>query len=99
MEQGAWLGISSLVVSLAVLIFGLIQYKQVARKDYVDELSARVDKCEEDRAECERARLVEQRARLVAEERCTEMLIESRASADERIALMKEIQELRKRDL
>lgn len=54
---------SSMIVSLAVLVFGAIQYRAVARKDYVDELRGRIESCEkrhrdaeDGRADCERER-------------------------------------------
>lgn len=55
-DFGAWLGICSLVISIAVLVFGALQYKHIARKDFVTELSKRVEKCEEEHGECERER-------------------------------------------
>ena len=51
-----WMAIASLVVALAVLVFGAIQYRAVARKDYVDELSKRIDNCEKRHDASERAR-------------------------------------------
>jgi hypothetical protein len=58
-----WMAASSMAVSLAVLVFGAIQYRAVARKEYVDELSDRVSDCEDKHKEataawheCERER-------------------------------------------
>lgn len=51
--SGQWVAIASLVVALAVLVFGAIQFRVTARKDYVDELSKRVDQCEERHKDCE----------------------------------------------
>jgi hypothetical protein len=78
MDTGAWLGVSSLIVSTAVLVFGLVLIKQAARKDLVDNLTRRVENCEEDHAECER-----ERSRLT---RLTmDLVLESRRLADARI--------------
>jgi hypothetical protein len=61
-----WMAAASLIVSVAVLIFGAIQYRAVARKDYVEELSSRVDDCEErhDRSELAREECERERERL-----------------------------------
>lgn len=59
-DPSQWIMVASTVIStviaLAVLTFGLIQYKQVARKDFVDDLSKRVDQCEANHAACEKER-------------------------------------------
>jgi hypothetical protein len=78
LDPGEWTAYGSLAVSLALVAFALLQYKQTARKDYVDELTRKVDKCETERAELERER-----------ERLTRMTItlleETRRMALERI--------------
>lgn len=58
-----WMAGASMAVSLAVLVFGAIQYRAVARKEYVDELSHRIEDCEKRHEtataswqECERER-------------------------------------------
>lgn len=78
MDVGSWTALASVIISIAVLIFGAMQYRHVARKDYVEELSKRMDKCELDHAECER-----ERTRLT---RLTmELLEDTRRLANERV--------------
>ena len=91
MDLGTWLGISSLIISTAVLAFGLLQYKQVARKDYVDELTRRMLRCETEHAECER-----ERARLT---RLTlELLGDTRRLSDKLLALGARAEDLKPED-
>lgn len=84
-EVGPWIALASLVVSLTVLVFGWIQYRRLARKDYVEALDRelelvrnKADRCEEERhrilakvEECEsgRARLERERLDLLLEVR------------------------------
>lgn len=83
-DLGSWMAISSVVISLAVLIFGLIQYKQVARKDYVEDLTKRVEACEEEHQDCER-----ERTRLL--KLTTELLLDTRRMAEKKIDEQKDI--------
>jgi uncharacterized protein YoxC len=55
-DFGPWIALSSLVVSLVVLVFGLIQFRRLARKDYVEELSAELEQVRERAEGCERER-------------------------------------------
>ena len=74
------------VISVTVLVFGFIQYKQIARKDFVDELSRRVDKCETDHADCER-----ERTRLT--KLTVELLQDSRSLADRLLVAQRELED------
>lgn len=85
MDLGSWIGTSSLALSLAVLVFGLIQYKQMSRKDYVDELSKRIDRCEERHAASERAREDCERDRDRLIRQTTALMMDLRAQADEKL--------------
>lgn len=80
-----WVAISSLVVALAVLIFGAIQYRQAARKEYVEELARRVDECERRHAIAERAREDCERDRERLARLSTDLMLDMRRQADERI--------------
>jgi len=55
-DAGPWIALASLVVSLSVLLFGVIQYRRVARKDYVEELERQLERIEARTIECERER-------------------------------------------
>lgn len=77
---------SSMIVSLAVLIFGAVQYRGSARNEYVQELSARIDECnqrheksESARQECERERERLMRINI-------DLIADSRIAADRRLA-------------
>lgn len=55
-DLGPWIAVASLTISLSVLVFGAIQYRRVARKDYVDELERELRRIEARTTECEVAR-------------------------------------------
>lgn len=55
-DLGPWIAVASLLISLAVLVFGAFQYRQVARKDYVEELERQLGRLERRTEECEAGR-------------------------------------------
>lgn len=83
--SGEWMAVASLVVALAVLVFGAIQYRAVARKDYVDELSKRVDQCEARHAITTRAREDCERERERLLRLNTDLILDLRQQTDARL--------------
>jgi len=55
-DLGPWIALSSLVVSLAGVLFGMIQFRRLARKDYVEELGRELEEVRRRAAECEEGR-------------------------------------------
>ena len=78
MDIDAWLGLSSLAISLGVLVFGAIQYKQTAKREQIADLERELAKCETERADL--------RAECARLTRVTmDLVIETRRLADERL--------------
>lgn len=52
-EAGPWIALSALIVALSTLVFGLFQYRLVARKDYVGQLEGDIDRLDQRAEKCE----------------------------------------------
>lgn len=84
-ELGPWIAASSFILSAAVLLFSAMNFRRMARKDFVDELSGRLDRCEASHAACERARATCETERVRLERLTTTLILENRTMTDAKL--------------